>query len=891
MKKLLSLLISIAMLSSAMPVLAAENDDVKEFHVAVDGTKTGSGTASDPLDSIATAKEKVAEYKADYPNTPIEVIFHEGDYRFTDTVKFTAADAGSEKAPVTYKAAEGEEVKFKGSKVIDASKIKVVTDAKILAKLPADARGKVGYIDLAEQGITDAAEIAVGFNMWNSRFEGSELYLNNERQTIARWPNGENGYDQYESVISAGSTGGGTSGVGGVFQTKDFRLMNWETAEDAWAVGFWGCDYYYERVPIESIDVASKQIKLKYSSVYGLSTAYSRRFAVINLLEELDVPGEWYIDHDTDILYYYPERTLLGAKMEITTLGTNLIELNGTSNLKFEGLTFSQTRGCAIQMIQKNVNIDITHCTFDNIGRFAIYQFSEGYSQVGQGTAQASQFSENGAVNLHVDNNTFRDIGVRAIELYCGARDANELSGCTFNNNYLYAIGSINPSSYGMQIYGVGVEIAYNTIHQAGYGIGWVGADFDIHHNEIYNVMNQLNDGSAIYTGRNFINRGNKVHHNYIHDASEKSEYTDGNLCSGIYLDDYDCGTEVYQNIVKDTHAAIMVNNGMSNDVHDNIAVDSPSTAIRLSEFLVNKQGAVDRAKIQGEAALKLPGYARYPDIKTDFDSGLAGEPALNTIVDNLSVRGKFTFGDRMYQLNTIEKNHEVGDEEFVDPENGDYRLKNTSKYAATTDALTEDFDMSSIGLQTKEYGENIMLTEGFKLTYPANGTRGIQTEKVTFSWQRPIGADRFTVRIASDSRMQNIVKEVETYESTVTIDGFEKGSTYYWKVYANNESLIEAKDIESLGVPHMFTIANKFKTDTTDLMALIIAGRNITVTCAILQNSEISLKIGTIPPPQIKFHGIFALRRINTALKWKSAFLPERSHCPPSGLRNTNSQ
>ncbi len=832
MKKLLSLLLSAVMVSSVMPVnsvtvLAAEKGDVKEFHVSTKGTDVGTGAIDDPIDTLANAKAAVAEFKKINPKVPVEVIFHEGDYRFTDVVKFTSADSGTEEGPITYKAAEGEEVKFKGSKEIDTSKIQVVSDAETLAKLPATSRGKVGYIDLAAQGLSDVAEIVYTLNTGYTCVGESELFLNGNKQILSRWPNGIHGFDKYETVVSAGSTGAPGQGVGGIFTTKDFRLMNWENAKDAWAVGFWGCDYYYERVKIAEIDVASKQVKLASSSVYGLKTGYSCRYAIINLLEELDAPGEYYIDHDTKILYYYPERTLLGATMEITTLGTDLVELNGVSNINFEGITFTQTRANAIRLGTTPTNINITNCTFDNIGKYAIYQTVGTRSTVAQNTPQVSQFSETGAVNFHVNNNVFTNIGHRAIEMYCGARDANEISNCSFNNNYLYNIGTVFVASYGMQIYGVGVEIAYNTVHYSGYGIGWVGADFDIHHNEIYNTMNQLSDGSAIYTGRNFINRNNKVHHNYIHDTTAKSEFINSDLCAGIYLDDMDSGTEVYQNIVKDAHIGIINNCGMSNNIHDNITVDTPREPIYMSTFQMGDANSRNRQETEGYQALELAGYDRYPDIREDLESGLVSYPARNTVEGNLAVRGTIGYSDLIMGYNEIENNHMVGDEEFVDPENGDYRLKNSSKYAELTDNLTEDFDMATIGLQQDEFGETPMLKEGFKLTSPANGTRGIQSESITFNWQRPVGADRFTVKIATDSRMENIIKEIDTYESTVTIDGFEKGQTYYWRVYAKNESTIASEGIASLGVPHMFTIANQFKADTSDLQALIISGRD----------------------------------------------------------------
>ena len=231
-------------------------------------------------------------------------------------------------------AADGEKVYFKGSSEIDLSKIKLVEDAKILAKLPRTSRGKVGYIDLAEQGFENLRQMPTETSMYytHSAYEYAEIYLDGNQQTMARWPNGENGYTQMASVVSKGGTG--VKGVGGIFETKDYRLMNWVDAKDAWIVGFLNYDWAYDRIPIKSIDVEKKQITLKHGSIYGLSMSHSYRYAIINLLEELDVPGEYYIDHDKNILYYYPEKSLKGATMEILTLEDDLIRMDGVKNVK-----------------------------------------------------------------------------------------------------------------------------------------------------------------------------------------------------------------------------------------------------------------------------------------------------------------------------------------------------------------------------------------------------------------------------------------------------------------------------------------------------------------------------------------------------------------------------
>lgn len=843
-KKILSLFLISVLTASILPQAAAQ-ESIKQFHVSPGGSYSAKGTLDSPLDGLESARAAVAKYRLKDPDTTIEVIFHEGTYRFDKCVKFASSDSGTEEHPITYKAAEGETVYFKGSKEVDASKIKTVDDPKILAKLPADARGKVGYINLADQGFKDLGSIPITFSMnrSDSRLEGAEFFLNNNQQNIARWPNGRDEYDQFASVVSMGGKGAGGE-VGGIFTTKDFRLMKWKDAKDAWMVGFPANDWLYERIKIKSVDVATKQVTLANSAVYGLSMGYSHRYAIVNLLEELDMPGEWYIDHDTNILYYYPERTLKGATFEITTLADNMIYMENVSNVNFQGIIFSQTRSNAFWFRDKMENMTISDCRFENMGRYGIYQQNSTNSKVGVGTETAHQFQENGNENFHLKNNTFYNCGVSAFQLVFGSRDANIPSGSTITNNYVYDNNRVDRRSSGMGFTGVGVEVAYNTIHSTGYGIQYNGADINIHHNEIYNIMNNIQDGSAIYCGRNFINRGNKIHHNYVHDVKSKNPMLKSTLAPAVYLDDKDCGTEIYENIFVGADDGVLINCGMSNKVHDNIVIDATYSVARISTYNLETVVSRQRMETQGKTALKFEGYARFPDIKEDLDSGLVGYPARNTIVNNISSGSKNTgYSDLVMGYNTIEDNYEIEKSEFVDAENGDYRLKRDSQYAKLTSALTEDFDMSTIGVQMSEFKKDPIFADGFKLTYPQNGTRGIAVKDITFDWQRPMGGDRFRLVVAKDSGLKDIVYDISTYETTYTLSGFENGRTYYWKVYAYNESLMEYEPIASLGVPYMFTIAKRYKTDTTDLQALVISAN------AKLEKMKEGDKIGEYKP------------------------------------------
>lgn len=106
--------------------------------------------------------------------------------------------------------------------------------------------------------------------------------------------------------------------------------------------------------PLESIipcDEDEVILKMKQPA-FLKGTAWNRispnvEFFIINALEELDEPGEWYLDQKKDLVYYYP-RTVDGDLNKADVYAPRvecLMKIDGTpmrrvENLKFNGITF-----------------------------------------------------------------------------------------------------------------------------------------------------------------------------------------------------------------------------------------------------------------------------------------------------------------------------------------------------------------------------------------------------------------------------------------------------------------------------------------------------------------------------------------------------------------------
>jgi len=92
-----------------------------------------------------------------------------------------------------------------------------------------------------------------------------------------------------------------------------------------------------------------------------------------------------------------------------------------------------------------------------------------------------------------------------------------------------------------IHLQGVGMLATQNLIrHHPHCGILYWGNDHVIELNEIHHVALETGDVGAIYTGRDYTFRGNRIRHNYIHHLGGV-----GMGSMGAYMDDCVSGTEI----------------------------------------------------------------------------------------------------------------------------------------------------------------------------------------------------------------------------------------------------------------------------------------------------------------------------------------------------------
>src|SRR5439155_2980188 len=151
-----------------------------------------------------------------------------------------------------------------------------------------------------------------------------------------------------------------------------------------------------------------QQIGAKWSKNPSVLNQKSR-FFIENIFEELDAPGEWFLDKTKSALYYYPEQgiDLQDAVIEVPIL-EQVIQFSGTQenpvqNISLRGFRIAQTtttylesydvpslsdwaihRGASV-FAEGTRNCRIEACWFDAVGGNAVFvnNYNRGFSVIG----------------------------------------------------------------------------------------------------------------------------------------------------------------------------------------------------------------------------------------------------------------------------------------------------------------------------------------------------------------------------------------------------------------------------------------------------------------------------------------------------------------------------
>ncbi len=655
------------LLANGQIALGAEN--VKGpcvLYVATNGSDHWSGRApapspdgtDGPLASIECARDEIRRMRltGPLPDGGATVCVRGGVYELSDTLRLTADDGGTAKTPIVYRAYKDEPVRLIGGKGVTG--FKPVTDRAVLDRLDKAARGKVLQADLKALGITDYGKLMRRGFVCAGHPAALELFFQDRPMTLARYPN--------EGWLKIKAAPAGQKG--GKFTYEGDRPKRWSKADDIWVHGYWTRDWADTYEKVASIDTKTRTLTtVPPHGAYGYKPG--QRFYVHNLLEELDAPGEWYVDRKTGILYFWPPAPIEKHKAYVSILHT-LVSMENTAHVTLRGFAFECCRGTGV-LIRGGSHNRIAGCTLRNIGGYG--------ASIRGGT-------ENGAVGCDVYHTGDGGIGLSG-----GDRRTLKPGKNYAENNHIHHFArwsrTYRPA---VSMGGVGNRIRHNLIHDGPHaGIQGGGNDHLVEFNEIHSICQETGDVGAFYIGRDWTQRGNVIRHNFFHHI--RGPYTHGAMA--VYLDDAASGATIFGNVFYRASRAAFIGGGRDNVVENNIFVDcKPSVHIDTrcigwaKKYAVEGGGWKMRPKLHAVNYKNPPYSTRYPRLpKILEDDPLL--PKGNVIVRNVSYGGRWMDAPEIARKLATIKDNLIADPQklaatdprFVDPGRMNFQLADDS--------------------------------------------------------------------------------------------------------------------------------------------------------------------------------------------------------------------
>ena len=596
------------------------------LYVSTAGSDAWSGRLAEPnaaktdgpLATLTQARDALLRIKkrAGLPHGAT-VYVRGGTYYMDKTFTLNKEHSGAPRARIVYRAFDGEKPVLVGG-----LPIRGFTPHK----------GKIVKADVAAQGFKG--------------FYFRQLFFNGKRQHLARYPNfrpdapvcGGWSFIPGEPQRLYGGAVEETAEQRRTLNVKPEDIHDWANPSEGELFLLPHHNWWNHIVGIESVDKAKGIIKLKPNRGFEGRLGDRRfgmkplcRYYVRNLLEELDAPGEWYLDRKTWTLYFWPPAPLEGASV-VAPRVTQIIHIHkGASHITLRGFTIECSDRFGVNMYRANDCL-IAGCTVRNVTGHCTY-----------GTAA---ISINGGTNNGAVGNDVYDVGGVGIGVGGGSRETLEPGNNYADNNYIHHTGVFWKAGSGISCSGVGNRVSHNLVHDTPrQGLRWNGSDHMVEFNHVHHTNTEISDTAGINAcNSNWTKRGTVLRYNYVHDVlgfgmNYNHEWVSPHYCWGIYLDNFTCGTQVYGNIcARIVLGGPFIHGGRDNVIENNYIIDCATAQMYYSPWKPQSErqakGLVDALMKYG----KLPPYQKYPGLpemfKTNYDEWLqmAGNKFLRNI-------------------------------------------------------------------------------------------------------------------------------------------------------------------------------------------------------------------------------------------------------------------
>ena len=394
----------------------------------------------------------------------------------------------------------------------------------------------------------------------------------------------------------------------------DSVISKWKTsglAEGIWLSGFWRWDWAFETYKIVSIDTSTRQITVRSkNSHYGIqnytvcdlviagtggddfvngsyiANPTPRRWVAYNILEELDSPGEYYIDRVNEKLYFWPPSAINSSSdIRLThravagpsAKSTGRFEIGFNPNtgepsttwagdagsgpafpypgwVDMDGVGYSQTGGTiqsrhvynskntlrSLWKLYKVNNIIIEGLTFrDSAGSGLEMQLCENITVVKckVNNIRNHGIKAPGGKNITIDSCTVYDIGLSGIINTGGNKQTLTPANKVITKCSVKRCNLLNQVETSVVIHGCGNTLSYSLISDGMTAVQCDGNNHIIEYNHFDNIGHGQDDAGTIYSGRNSSAFGHIIRYNFFNNCGSRlpggCQYDNVNGCGG----------------------------------------------------------------------------------------------------------------------------------------------------------------------------------------------------------------------------------------------------------------------------------------------------------------------------------------------------------------------
>jgi hypothetical protein len=564
---------------SSQPVAKMPASSAADYYVSLTGNDASAGSASAPFRTLTGARVAVAKRIARGLAANVLVQIEGGRYELDEAMVFEPEDSGTDKFSITYAAAPGETVILSGGHQISK-----------WGKGP------------GEIWTTTVPKTPTG--QWYFR----QLFVNGVRAVRARTPNQDSPEPWLKMISSTANADDESTPVtvrlGGY--SLPFKIQAYRNPGDVEFVYINNNDEgrkravaFNEQDQTMTLSLPNRWNSKTHTLDWYLSFPDPRWKACYleNALEMLDEPGEWYLDHETGVVSYWPRpgEDMNHVQIYAPAMQRTLLVVAGTRdrpvlNLHFRGLHIEDVdwplpdhgyMGLFCSMIDSGPKDRLQHGFIDAAVEYRYARFCSftngSISHVGamglclrEGTAdmtiEGNEISDTGAGGIGISEIRQNPIGKRP---WNPVPHPDDYQHYRIANNHIFNCGTDYYGSAGITLaIAHDSVVVHNLIHDIAYsGIQW-GGDVDderlmgftrnntVAFNHIYRTMKTTVDGAGLYV--TFAHAGETlIQNNLVHDIHcnpfhrSASPQDPGDFpCVGLYLDGNMSGGLFEHNVV-----------------------------------------------------------------------------------------------------------------------------------------------------------------------------------------------------------------------------------------------------------------------------------------------------------------------------------------------------